>query len=290
MPSAVVLYGLLAALLAGAADFLAALVGRKLGSFLTLLYMIASSAALLLLAQAWAREPAPAWGDALALAGVAVAAAVGYLAFYRGLAVGPVGVVAPIAACDGAVAALLGLALAGGALGGGHVVAIALLVAGVALAAGDLRDLRSARSRGPLLAVVTMFGFGVALAGLGALSRRSGTVLMPVLVLRCAILLQLTAAAGLRRRSLWAGASAGLLLAAAGVGLLDTASLLAFARGALAESAGGVALLGPLYGAYPAVTVLLGRLFLKEKLAVNQWLGVALLLGGIVVISSVKGA
>jgi uncharacterized membrane protein len=214
----------------------------------------------------------------------------GYLAFYRGLVLGPVAVVAPVAACDGAVAALLGLALTGGALGAGHVAAVAMLVAGVALSAADLRGFRiglSTASKGPLLALVTMVGFGVALAGLGAVSRRSGLVLMPVLVLRGGILLQLGAAAGVGRRSLRAGPV--LVLAAALIGLLDTASLLAFARGAQAGDVNGVALLGPLYGAYPAVTVLLSRLFLKEKLVLNQRLGVALLLLGILLISSVQG-
>jgi uncharacterized membrane protein len=290
MPSAVVLYGLLAALLAGAADFLAALVGRRLGGFLTLFYMIASSAGLLLLAQTWAREPLPTAGDLLILAVAAAAAVAGYLAFYRGLVLGPVSVVAPVAACDGAVAALLGLALVGGSLGVGHVVAISLLVVGVALAAADLRGFRAGltASKGPLLAVVTMFGFGVALAGLGVVSRRSGSVLMPVLVLRGLILAQLAATAGATRQRL--RASLTLILAAVCVGLLDTASLLAFSRGALAEDHNGVALLGPLYGAYPAVTVLLSRVFLKEKIVFNQRLGVALLLLGIVLISSVQGA
>jgi uncharacterized membrane protein len=291
MPSAVVLYGLLAALLAGAADFLAALVGRRLGGFLTLFYMIASSAGLLLLAQLWAREPLPTAGDLLVLAVAAVAAVAGYLAFYRGLVLGPVSVVAPVAACDGAVAALLGLALAGGALGAGHVAAIALLVVGVALSAADLRGFRAelaAPSKGPLLALITMFGFGVALACLGVVSKRSGSVLMPVLVLRGLILAQLAVAGGVCRQPLRAGLV--LVLAAAGVGLLDTASLLAFSRGALAEDRNGVALLGPLYGAYPAVTVLLSRVFLKEKIVFNQRVGVALLLLGIVLISTVQGA
>src|SRR5947209_14545954 len=163
MAATVVLCGVLSAALAGVADFFAALVSRKLGSFLTLLYMIAGSAVVLVLAQVLsARAWAISATDSLVLFLVAGAALVGYLAFYRGLALGPVAVVSPIAACDGAVAALIGIALLGERVGASHVVAIALLVAGVALAATDLRELRKglrAPGKGPALALVTMVCF-----------------------------------------------------------------------------------------------------------------------------------
>jgi drug/metabolite transporter (DMT)-like permease len=280
----VVLCGVLSAALAGAADFFAALVSRRLGSFLTLLYVIAGSAVVLLAVQlilapgAWLN-----WGDVAVLCLVGTAALVGYLAFYRALAVGPVAVVSPIAAGDGAVAALIGVGLLGERLAGGHVVAIVLLVVGVVLAAADLRELRRGlkeKGRGPLLAVVAMVCFGVAIAGITAMASRTGSVLLPLLVLRGAILVQIAAAAGLRRRWHLPGAGAALVLAAVGVGLLDTGSLVALARGMLAQESGRVALLGPLYGAYPVVTVVLARLALREKLATNQWLGIALAMLG----------
>src|SRR5690349_12204919 len=106
MPVSIVLFGVLSAFLAGVADFFAALVSRRLGSFRTLLFMVGASALVLLPAQLlWLREPLPVWRDALLMFLAAAAALVGYLAFYRALALGPVAVVSPIAACDGAVAA-----------------------------------------------------------------------------------------------------------------------------------------------------------------------------------------
>jgi drug/metabolite transporter (DMT)-like permease len=286
----VIVFGLSAALLAGVADFFAALVSRKLGSFLTLWYVIASSVALLVLAQVcWFREALLDGPDVVLTFGIAGAAVAGYLAFYRGLALGPVAVVSPIAAIDGAVAALLGLALMGEALGPGHFAAVGLLVAGVALAATDWRAFRDGlkqSAKGPLLALVTMVGFGVALAGVGALARRSHSFLMPILALRCCIFVQLAAAAGLRRQRLLPGVGLGVLLTAAAVGLLDTASLLSFARGMMAEEGARVAVLGPLYGAYPVVTVLLSQAFLREKLVANQWAGVALVTVGTVLVTA----
>jgi uncharacterized membrane protein len=288
------LLGLLAALLAGVADFFAALVSRKLGSFLTLLYMIASSALVLVLAQAfWFRESLLGLADTVFLFLIAAAAVVGYLAFYRGLALGPVAVVSPIAACDGAVAALLGIVLIGEHLVVAHYAAIAALVVGVALAATDVRELKKglgAPRKGPLLAVVTMFGFGVAIAGLAYMAERSQSFLLPLLTLRCCILIQLTAVAGMTRRRLLSGAGIRAVLVAAGIGLLDTGSLLALAHGMIVEPGARVALLGPLYGAYPVITVLLTQIFLREKLVANQWAGMVLAMAATMLLVAIKGA
>jgi uncharacterized membrane protein len=90
----------------------------------------------------------------------------------------------------------------------------------------------------------------------------------------------MTAAAGARRQWYLPGAGARVVLAAVGVGLLDTASLLALTRGMVAQQGARVALLAPLYGAYPVVTILLTLVVLRERLAANQWLGVALVLAG----------
>jgi len=284
MTATVLMCGVISAVLAGVADFFAALVSRKLGSFLTLLYMIAGSAVVLVLAQMlWAREAPLSTGDTAILFLVAGAALVGYLAFYRGLALGPVAVVSPIAACDGAVAALIGIVLLGESIGATHVVAIGLLVLGVALAATDLRELRKglrAPGKGPLLALVTMVCFGIAIAGITSMASRSGSALLPILVLRGCILLQMTAAAGVRRQWYLPGAGMALVLAALGVGLLDTASLLALTRGMVAQEGARVALLGPLYGAYPVVTVMLTLVVLRERLVANQWLGIGLAMAG----------
>jgi drug/metabolite transporter (DMT)-like permease len=202
-----------------------------------------------------------------------------------------VAVVSPIAACDGAVAALIGIALLGEALHAAHLAAVALLVLGVALAATDLRELRKglgALGKGPLLALVTMIGFGVAIAGVGWMAERCRSFLLPVLLLRGAIFVQMAAVAGVRRPVFPTGAGLALVLAAVGIGLLDTGSLLALTGGMVAEEGARVSLLGPLYGAYPVVTVLLSQFVLREKLAANQWLGVALVMVGTVLIVAIK--
>jgi uncharacterized membrane protein len=291
MHQTVVLFGLLAALLVGVADFLAALISRKLGSFLTLFYMVASSAALLVLAQvSWFQEPLLSGPDTAWMFLLAGAAVLGYLAFYRGLALGPVAVVSPIAACDGAIAALIGVALIGESLAAGHYLAIGLLVLGVALAATNLRELRQglrSAGQGPLLALVPMVGFGIAIAGIAFMADRCQSFFLPILTIRCCLFVQMACAAGIKRQWMVPGAGLGVVLAAIGIGLLDTGSLLALAQGMVVEQDAKVALMGPLYGAYPVVTVLLSLLFLRERLVANQWAGVAAVMLGTVLLVAI---
>src|SRR5262245_20062911 len=138
MAAGVLAFGILAAGLAGVADFLAAVVSKHLGSVRTLLLMAAGSALLLVPAQLLVGGGSLTRHDLLLLLGVAAAGLAGYLAFYRALALGPVAVVSPVAACDGAVAALLGIVL-GERPTPWQLACVALLVVGVALAASDWR-------------------------------------------------------------------------------------------------------------------------------------------------------
>ena len=140
-------------------------------------------------------------------------------------------------------------------------------------------------SKGPLLALVTMVGFGIAIAGIAYLAGRCQSFMVPVLTLRCCIFVQMAALAGVKRQGCLPGVGLGVVLGAMAVGLLDTGSLLALAQGMVAQTDAKVALLGPLYGAYPVVTILLTLLFLREKLVANQWAGVGLVMVGTFIVA-----
>src|SRR5262249_36447041 len=245
---------------------------------------VASSAVILVLFQGWMpAETALETEDLLFMFLIGTAAVAGYLAFYKGLALGPVAVVSPIAAGDGAVVALIGVLVLGEVLAVGHFLAMGLLVLGVVLAATDLRELKkglAVPSKGPLYGLVTMFGFGIAIAGITYMAERCQSFLLPVLVLRACILIQIAFAAGVRREWYLPGAGLGVILAAILIGVLDTASLLALAQGMVVEQDARMSLLGPLYGTYPVVTLLLSLVFLREKVVANQWVGIVLVLLG----------
>ncbi|MBL8057302.1 MAG: EamA family transporter [Anaerolineales bacterium] len=273
-----VIFGLLSAAVWGAGDFCGGLAARRAAS--TYAVVIGSQLVGILLVLGLAlglREPLPPavswlWG---ALAGWA--GAIGLLALYRALASGRMGVAAPLSA----------------------VFAAALPVAAAALAQG-------------LPSALTLAGFGLALTGVWLLSRPAGAVpfawrdlglpllagtgfglffvfialagqaatFWPLVASRSAslaLMLAITAAARqapLPERPAWPLAALS--------GLLDACGNACFA---LAAQAGRLDVAAVLSSLYPASTVLLAVLVLKERFTRLQVAGIAAALAAIVLIA-----
>ena len=206
--------------------------------------------------------PAVSWGLA---SGVASAAA--FTLFYECLAIGPMGLLSPVAAVISAVVpAGVGLA-AGEHLGGGAVGGVFLAVLAVALiSAGPSASHSRPSWRGFTYAV----GAGVAIsAQLVCLDRAPGSSGLAPLVaagavstLLVAVLLLATRVgrAGTRAAFRWAGL-AGVL------GSLGNIAFLAAVRN------GELAVVAVITALYPAGTVVLARTILKERFTRTQVLG-----------------
>jgi drug/metabolite transporter (DMT)-like permease len=192
----------------------------------------------------------------------------GLLLYMRGLAVGPMGVVAPLSALVGA-----GLPLVAGVLGGerpGAVGWLALLVALVAIglaSAGSRGD--AAAGAGLLYGLGAGVGFGLFFVALDMSPDGSG--LWPLVAGRAVsvTLLALVLLSPARR-----GPLHGLRLMLL-CGVLDTAANVLFL---LATRTGALSVSGVLVSLYPVVVVLLARFVLKEKLTGLQLTGVGLAL------------
>jgi drug/metabolite transporter (DMT)-like permease len=214
-----------------------------------------------------------------ALAGSAGIVALG--AFYRGLAIGTMSVVAPISATAAAVPVLVGLA-EGERPGALQVAGMAAALAGVILASRE--PIEEGRPRGNRaavgLALVAAAGFGTFFVGI---DRASATAEVPwvIVVQRSCSLVLLVIAALVARPSL---PRDGTSLAALGaIGVLD---LGANGLYALATTEGLLSVVAVLGSLYPAVTVVLARLVLAERIARTQEVGVVLALAGVVAISA----
>jgi drug/metabolite transporter (DMT)-like permease len=271
----------------GTADFLGGSLSRRLP---VLTVMLASQgAALVALALAVPLAGgllAPGrylvWGVSYGLIGMVALAA-----FYRALATGTMGIVAPIAATGVVIPVLVGLA-DGDRPKLHQFVGMALAVAGILLAsaaesAADSDDdggtARRSAVQSVLLAILAAAGFGTVLVLIERGSRTS--VGMTLLAARASSVLLLIAVALLLRRPSGPWQPHWRLLA--GIGLLDIGANGAFAlagrRGALSE----VAVLGSLY---PVVTVLLARYVHTERLSRAQAAGVTTALAGVVLIAA----
>lgn len=205
--------------------------------------------------------------------------AAGLSALYRGLAVGRMGVVAPIASMSGLVPVAVGLIAQGdrpSALQAGGMV---LAIGGVVLAsrAPDAQgDSRVATGVGlALLAALLLGGMSVALDA-GGDRDPAWTIFM----VRVSSVTALWIAVALRRPSFeGVGPNLWLLL---GAGLLDNTANLMFV---LASSRGLLSIVAVLASLYPVTTVLLARGVLRERMERWQLAGVVGALGGVVLIS-----
>jgi drug/metabolite transporter (DMT)-like permease len=211
------------------------------------------------------------------LAGIAGAA--GLIAFYRGLAVGPMGVVAPISSTAVLVPLAVGLAH-GEHPSGLQAAGVGFAVLGVFVASLEPDGRSRIFSTGAVLAVVAAVCFGLTLVGVNA-AAKGGTV-WATLSLRVGGIPFVLAAAALTTRRLgrvrirgWPG------LVAVGAG--DATGNLLFGA---ASTRGLLSVTAVLASLYPVLVVLLARAFLQERLAPVQLAGAAAALGGVALISA----
>ena len=263
----------------GCADFLGGLTARRATVLATVL--IAAPASLLVELALWpvlGAEWSPSaiwWGAASGLASAAA-----FALLYACLAIGPMSVLSPVTAL---ISALLpvGVGLASGeTIGSAGLLGMPLALAAVVLIS---REPRAARSRASDAQVATprvsrtgmvlALGAGIAIAlqliFLDAAPHDSG--LTPIIVGR-AVSSVLVIAAALIRRTAIPRAPAIFWLAAA-AGALDSLANLAFL---LAVRIGDLAVVAVITALYPAATVLLARVVLREHLGPGRVAGLAL--------------
>ncbi len=211
-----------------------------------------------------------AWAALASVAGVS-----GIAAFYRGLATGAMGVVAPISSAAAIVPLVVGLA-SGERPHAIQGVGIALAIGGVVLAS---REESGASATGAGLAIVAALGFGGFFVGIDRAS--DAEVLWALTVSRAFSFTFLACAALAVRPPL--PRTARELRDVAVVGVLDTGANLLFA---IATTEGLVSVVAVLGSLYPIVTVVLARILLHERLHTLQRIGAIGALAGAALISS----
>ncbi|MET8540086.1 EamA family transporter [Kitasatospora sp. NPDC004799] len=282
-----VLLALSASLLTGLADFGGGVLTRRLPALAVVVASQAAAAAVLLLAVL----ATGGWTEASPALWYAVAAGVigpfAMLAFYRALALGPMGVVSPLATVGVVVPVGVGLAL-GERPGPGQLAGIAVAVAGVVLAGGPERGGPSAARTALLLTLAAAFGFGATMALVSHASAGGGLLL--VLCVQRLVNIVVGAAALLVGRRGTDTSSAGPLpeLRArlpllTGIGLADAAGNATYA---MASHGGSAAVAAVLASLYPVVTALLARGVLKERLRPVQVVGAGLAVAGTLLLAA----
>lgn len=264
----------------GVSDFLGGLKSRTLTVLTVLLVSQGMGLVLIALVVAARGVPPPATQFLLYGALSAAAGTVGLASFYRGLAVGAMGVVAPISATAAAIPVAVGIAT-GERPSLIQGIGIVLAVIGVAVASREPSEDRSATiASGAGLALLAALGFG----GFFLLMDRAsdGDVFWAILANRVSgVALLVAVAVALRPRLAVGRGDLGALIA---IAVCDISANALFA---VASTRGLVSVVAVLASLYPVVTVTLARLVLHERVhaiqragAVGAIAGAALLAAG----------
>lgn len=268
------LLALISALCYGVSDFSGGLATRRAPA--TAIVLVSNGLSLLLGLLAVAVVPGSVFRTADILWGLAAGAVglLGVVLLYRGLAIGPMSVVAPLTAVLSAAVPVVAGVLGGERPSPPAIAGVILAVPAIALIAGESRALEAPRvSRGALLAALAA---GLSFGGFFVLLAQTGSDggAWPLVAQRAASVAILLAIIVLPAgRSTWPPPGGRTLGLAAIAGVTDFSANLAFL---LATHRGLLALVAVLTSLYPASTVLLARWLLRERLAAQQ-------VGGLVV-------
>lgn len=275
---------LVAAIVYGSSDFLGGLASRRTSTVSVVVWSQAVGlvllAAVLPLFGGHAQPADVGWG---ALCGVAGAIAIACL--YRGLAIGTMGVVSPISAVLGATIPLLyGLIFRGE-----HPNPIAY--AGIAAAIAAVVFVSAEPGAGaqrttffpPGLPEALLAGIGFGAYFIALAQTRADAGMVPLLAARLTSVILLVAG------GLAFGGSSNVRLARPALALTALCGALDVTANVLyvvAAHHGLLAIVAVLTSLYPAATVALAAIVLRERMGRLQWIGVALAFGGAVAISA----
>lgn len=208
-----------------------------------------------------------------------------YLSFYKGLAKGQVSMVSSIGASWGLLTAILGVVFLHESLKINQIGAIILIALGIVLVSINIKELISNKKITLFIGVreglIAMVCWGVALFLLASLTKAIGWFL-PAFIFRLFLLIFLSTFILFSKKQFiptkvdfpfW------LLLA---IGLFDMGAFFTFSLGTSGSYASIVA---PIGSAYAVVTIVLAKIFLQDKIKINQWIGILGIICGLVLIS-----
>jgi drug/metabolite transporter (DMT)-like permease len=284
-----VILGFATSLVYGFADFFGAIASRKIKA-VTVTFVAGLSGLSFLLALsifmgANFSQEAIFWG---VLAGVASAAAMS--ALYASLAIGPISILSPLSAVVSAVVPMLVGFAQGDRFSIWGLLALAAILVAIFLVGfvpGD--DVRLPSAKGLILGTAAGVGIGIVLICIDQAPADSG--LASVILLRAVaatLLGAFTLVMFLRSRQ--AGSQVAkparvplkLWLAVVLAGLFDSSANVFFL---LASRIGSLSVVSVLTALYPLGTIILARIFLKEKIAKTQMVGILIALGASAVLA-----
>jgi len=286
-----VIFGLAAAFGWGLGDLWAGMAGRRIGSGRTLVVAQVSVAIVASLIVIVARPDLSGLPKVVPwLVPAAFLGAAAYATLYRGLELGPIAVVSPVLATYAVLPVFLSVVLLDESLGAAEWAGAAITIAGAVLTSTDLRALRGGsftRFAGLPWAIASTLLFGVATYVLGWSAKEAG-FLASMWFARGTLSIVVVAAAlfvwvrSKRRGETPVPRSPSALRLAVLAGVVELLGTMVYARGA---QVGLLSVVTAASATYPFIPVLGGVSLLHERLVPNQFVGVALVVAGLMLLA-----
>jgi drug/metabolite transporter (DMT)-like permease len=258
-----VVLALCAAALWGTGDFLGGFASRRTAVLVVLFWSQLAGLTGLVVWVVWSGAGRPGVGAVLAALGAGFAGVAGLACLYRGLAVGAMGIVAPISATSPVVPLVVDIGR-GRSPGTVQWIGIVVALAGVVLVSRQPGPGRApVVAAGVGLALAAALGFGLFVVGLGVAAQESPS--WAAATARFASVCTVVAALAATRTSV--RCSQRLLPLIVAVGIFDAGANALIAVAATYGSIGIVAVLSALY---PVMTILLARALLHEHLGATR--------------------
>lgn len=271
-------FALLSAAIWGSGDFSGGLAARKNGPFQVLVMTSMVGVVILVICGLIWGETLPAWRDIQWAALAGLAGAFGIAALFRALSLGCAATAAPTSAVITAIVPVLFAILTIGLPGWEKLLGFGLALLGIWLVARSPGGQTEDNRKGMLLALLAGLGFGSFFVLIAQVS--ADTLFYPLVASRTVSLGVALVMTALGQQKLPNPSQNPVALLS---GILDTGGNVFYLLATQHTRLDVAAVLSSLY---PAATVILSILILKERVSGWQWLGVACCLGAVMLIVS----
>jgi drug/metabolite transporter (DMT)-like permease len=271
--------GLASAICYGASDFGGGFASRRREAMMVVLVSQAAGMVLLLLITFFLNEPLPPTADLFASAAAGMLGTIGLVRFYQELALGRMGIIAPAVAVVTVAIPVLFSATTEGLPQANQVAGILLAILAIWLITRSGNDEAAITLRD--MAVILLIGlmFSSFLVTIGTVSERSVT--WPLVASRFASIVIILVVLGFTGRWRTAVPRRQIPMLSL-IGFLDVGGSFFYA---ISSALGRLDMAAVVASLYPGVTVILARVVLSEEIGNKQWLGIAMALAAIVLIT-----
>ena len=284
------IYGLGAAIFWGIADLFAAFSGRRVGVGATVvLSQVAAAVAISGVVLASGHDLDGLDEVAGWLLPIAAVTAVAYVTLYRALELGPIALVSPLLASYAVIPVLLAVIFLDETLGSVEIAGAAVTIGGAVVTSADVRSLRTG-TRVPAAALPWALAstvlFGTAAYAVAWSAKRVGWLTSLWLVRTSTALLFVIAAVvaiAVMRPALRGTLSTRAVGLCALLGLADLTGTISYSRG---SELGLVSIVTAVSATYPLIPVFGGIALLDERPAINHYVGVAMVIAGLLLLGA----